>query len=87
MNIEAQILELMMRVRALEAGARTGDDITIGITQVKDDIADIRTEMRQDIAALGDELAGLRQNMNEHFRSIRSEMLRSAGHPRRRTIN
>ncbi|MER6945029.1 hypothetical protein ABT294_13485 [Nonomuraea sp. NPDC000554] len=74
MDLEAQILQLLARLRTLKAAQRSRHDITTittGMTQVKADIADLRTEMRQDLAALGDELAALRRHINEHFTSNR----------------
>lgn len=80
MNQEALILDLMLRIRTLETSARTGVDTTsIGITLVMTELADIRSEMRQDLAALGDELAGLRRHMNEHLTALRCEMLHWPG--------
>ncbi|MET7336514.1 hypothetical protein [Nonomuraea sp. NPDC005650] len=83
MNIEAQILTLIARIRALEESMQPGDDSskTTGIALVPADLADIRAEMRQDLAALGDELAGLRRHMNDCFTAIRSELQRIGGPP------
>jgi chaperonin cofactor prefoldin len=79
-NIEAQILDCMVRLRTLEAHARNSDDATItmmiGTTLVLADLAEIRAEMRQDHAALGDELAALRRHMNDHFSAIHAELHR-----------
>ncbi|MEU5861717.1 MULTISPECIES: hypothetical protein [unclassified Nonomuraea] len=74
MDLETQILRLLLRLRKLKAGRPTGDltATTTGITRMQADIADIRTEMRQDFAALGDELAALRRHMNDHFTADRS---------------
>ncbi|GGT26861.1 hypothetical protein GCM10010176_084440 [Nonomuraea spiralis] len=74
MDLETQILRLLLRLRRLKAGERAGGDVTAttaGISQMQADIADIRAEMRQDFAALGDELAALRRHMNDHFTSNR----------------
>ncbi|MEU6718862.1 hypothetical protein ABZ897_45980 [Nonomuraea sp. NPDC046802] len=38
-------------------------------------LVDIQAEVRQDLAAHGDEIAGLRRHMNDHLTSIRSEIL------------
>ncbi|MFI7124949.1 hypothetical protein ACIBQ1_04605 [Nonomuraea sp. NPDC050153] len=83
MNIEAQILTLITRIQALEESMQPGDDSTktVGIALVPADLADIRAEMRQDLAALGDELAGLRRHMDECFTAIRSELHRIGGLP------
>jgi chaperonin cofactor prefoldin len=79
-NIEAQILECMVRLRTLEARVHTSDDATItmmiGTALVLADLADIRAEMRQDHAALGDELDALRRHMNDHFSAIHAELHR-----------
>ncbi|MFF4622054.1 hypothetical protein [Nonomuraea jabiensis] len=81
MNIEAQILTLIRLLQALDASARPEDDslTLIGIALVLAQLADIRAEMRQDLAALGDELAGHRRHMNDHFAAIQSELYRLAG--------
>ncbi|MDX3108811.1 hypothetical protein [Nonomuraea angiospora] len=51
----------------------------IGIALVLADLADIRAEMRQDLAALGDELAGLRRHMDDRFAAIQSMRLHRLG--------
>ncbi|MFI7228257.1 hypothetical protein ACIBO5_33980 [Nonomuraea angiospora] len=51
----------------------------IGIALVLADLADIRAEMRQDLAALGDELAGLRRHMDDRFAAIQSKRLHKLG--------
>ncbi|GAA2210076.1 hypothetical protein GCM10009850_055350 [Nonomuraea monospora] len=80
MNLEALILDLMLRIRTPEKSACTGVDITaIGILLVLSELADLRTEMRQDIAALGDELAGLRRHMDEHLSILYYEMVHRIG--------
>ncbi|TYB50159.1 hypothetical protein FXF51_57050 [Nonomuraea sp. PA05] len=80
MNLEALILDMMLRIRTPEKSACTGVDITaIGILLVLSELNDLRTEMRQDVAALGDELAGLRRHMNEHLTILRCEMLHRLG--------
>ncbi|SEH03033.1 hypothetical protein SAMN05444920_13242 [Nonomuraea solani] len=80
MNLEAQILDLMLRIRMLEMTTRMGADITrIGIALMLSELADSRTEMRQDLAALGDELAGLRRHMNDHVAALRAEILHRLG--------
>jgi hypothetical protein len=77
-DVEAEILDLKLRVKALEAGARCGDPTPAtmaGMAEVKAEIADFQTEVRQDIAVLSDELGGLRRHTNEHFRTLWGEML------------
>ena len=75
-NLQAQILQCMTRLGALEARARTAEEITmIGIALVLADLAATRAEMRQDLAALGDELAALRRHMDDHLSAISSELL------------
>ncbi|MFI7466926.1 hypothetical protein [Nonomuraea sp. NPDC049646] len=80
MDLETRILRLLSRLRKLRAGRPTGDTTatTTGITRMQADIADIRTEMRQDFAALGDELAALRHHMNAHFTSSRPRCCKEA---------
>ncbi|MEV4020709.1 hypothetical protein AB0J35_60560 [Nonomuraea angiospora] len=60
---------------------RPGDDSSkpISTAQVLAELTDIRAEMRQDLAALGDELAGLRRHMNDRFATIQSELLHRLG--------
>jgi hypothetical protein len=55
-------------------------DITatsIAIAELIADLAAIQTEVSQDLAALVDEIAGLRRHTDEHFAATRSETLRS----------
>ncbi len=86
MNIEAQILTFIKCLQALDAGTRPeGDRFTmIGIALVLAELADIRAELRQDLAALGDELAGHRRHTNDHLAAIQSELLHRLGrcHPK-----
>ncbi|MGW6497472.1 hypothetical protein [Nonomuraea angiospora] len=76
---------MLTRIRALEESTQPGDDNskTISSALVLAELADIRAEMRQDLAALGDELAGLRRHMNDRFATIQSELLHRLGsHPK-----
>ncbi|MFC4012674.1 hypothetical protein ACFOY2_35955 [Nonomuraea purpurea] len=78
MNIEAQIRDLMARIQKLESSADTAKAIATALTiiaPVMAKLADIQAEVRQDLAAHGDEIAGLRRHMNDHLTSIRTEML------------
>ncbi|MFC5831694.1 hypothetical protein [Nonomuraea insulae] len=86
MNVEAQIIELMLRIQEFEPGPLTREDIiviTMGIVLALTNLSEIRAEVRQDLAALSDELAGLRRHMNEHLTSIRSELLLTLSNLRR----
>lgn len=82
-NSEALFLELVQRIETLETNTRADVEITaIGITLVLTELADLRaeianqrTEARQDFAALGDELGGLRWHMNDHFTGLHHETL------------
>ncbi|SDI88660.1 hypothetical protein [Nonomuraea jiangxiensis] len=105
MDVEAEILELKLRLEALETTARSGGpvsgdvepqrrhpntpavrhtgiegiqpDITttsIAVTEVKADIAQLHTEMTQDIAALNVEVTGLRWHLYQLLTVTRSEM-------------
>ncbi|MFI7462900.1 hypothetical protein [Nonomuraea sp. NPDC049646] len=65
MNLEAQILEVMLRVKALERSTRTADDLTmISIVLMMTELAAFQAELKQDYEALVDELAVLRHQMN-----------------------
>ncbi|TDD21337.1 hypothetical protein [Nonomuraea diastatica] len=81
MNEEAQILTLITRLRALEASTHAGDGSSTmtDVARVLADIADMRAEMRLDLAALGDELASLRRHMDSCFAVIRSELIPRLG--------
>ncbi|GAA3708357.1 hypothetical protein GCM10022224_087380 [Nonomuraea antimicrobica] len=65
MNAEAEILDLMARLRGLNRNPRTADDITPVMLLVLMRLDDVRTEIRRDLAALGDELAALRRHLNK----------------------
>ncbi|MFI6742121.1 hypothetical protein ACIBI9_55235 [Nonomuraea sp. NPDC050451] len=72
MDLETQILELLVHVRTLKAGqCRSDDGSATSMAQLKAEITNIQTEIRQDLAALGDEMTALRRHMNEHFTSNR----------------
>ncbi|MEV4581972.1 hypothetical protein AB0K16_52940 [Nonomuraea jabiensis] len=99
MNVEAEILDLKVRVEALEAILRSNvgpryDDLvpaqtgpyrfelpalvaqmSIGVAEIRAEIADVRTEVRQDLEALLVEVAGVRVQTNEHFNVIQSDLL------------
>ncbi|MER6004501.1 hypothetical protein ABT120_38500 [Nonomuraea angiospora] len=77
MDIEGRLLDLMSRMRALEAGVPSGGAgkaTTAEVDQIKADIAEFRIEVRQDLAALGDEMAGLRRHLNEYLSSIQCKV-------------
>ncbi|MGW4406712.1 hypothetical protein ACWEJ6_21980 [Nonomuraea sp. NPDC004702] len=66
-NLEAQILEVMLRVKALETSTRTADDLTmISIVLMMTELAAFQAELRQDYEALVDEITGLRHHINAH---------------------
>ncbi|MEV4398398.1 hypothetical protein [Nonomuraea sp. NPDC049607] len=80
MNVEAQILEVLLRVQALETSSRTVDDITvISIVLMMTELAALQDELRQDFAAVVDELTALRRHINDHFNGPRCEFLRRPG--------
>jgi hypothetical protein len=73
-NVEAEIDNLKLRVQALEATlpphrASTAKSIDI------DQVAYILTEISQDLAALGDEIAGLRRHISQYVFRDQSTML------------
>lgn len=71
MNLEAQILEVMLRVKALETSTRTADDITmISIVLMMTELAAFQAELRRDYEALVDEITGLRHHINGHGCSL-----------------
>ncbi|MBE1589549.1 hypothetical protein ACFPOI_09235 [Nonomuraea angiospora] len=76
MDVEARLLDLMSRMQALEAGTHTSDArkaTTAEVAQIRADIAEFRIEVSQDLAALGDEMAGLRRHLNEYLSSVQSK--------------
>ncbi|MET9248150.1 hypothetical protein [Nonomuraea sp. NPDC003709] len=97
MNVEAEILDLKLRVEALEAALRSNaryDDIipaqagpyrselpalvaqvSIGVAELRAEMADIRTEVSQDFEALIVEVAGVRVQMTENYKAIHSDLL------------
>ncbi|KAB8188724.1 hypothetical protein FH608_042310 [Nonomuraea phyllanthi] len=64
-----------------QAGPRPRDvpvhvsETSIGLAELKAEVADVRTEVSQDFEALIVELAGLRAQTNENVRSAQSEIL------------
>ncbi|MER6576380.1 hypothetical protein [Nonomuraea sp. NPDC001023] len=66
-NLEAEILEVMLRVKALETSTRTAEDLTmISIVLMMTELATFQAELRQDYEALVDEITGLRHHINAH---------------------
>ncbi|NUR89064.1 MAG: hypothetical protein HOY71_33695 [Nonomuraea sp.] len=75
MDVEAEILDIKLRIQALEATlSPEGVVMRSDKAEITADIADIRTEVSQNIAALGDELAGLRGQTDEHLEMVRSSI-------------
>ncbi|WP_127936739.1 hypothetical protein [Nonomuraea polychroma] len=73
-----EILDLKLRVKELESstgpnGVNTA--IGIAVAQAIAQIAYTRAEITQDLAALGDEIAGLRRQVNEQITPTRSDAL------------
>ncbi|WP_431932550.1 hypothetical protein [Nonomuraea jabiensis] len=99
MNVEAEILDLKVRVGALEVALRSNviprhDDlvpaqigpyrfdlpalvaqVSIGVAEIRAELADVRTELSQDLEALLVEVTGVRAQTNEHFDTIQSDLL------------
>ncbi|WP_433437020.1 hypothetical protein [Nonomuraea sp. CA-141351] len=50
-------------------------ETSIGLAELKAEIADVRTETSQDFEALIVEIAGFRAQTNEHFKSTQSEIM------------
>lgn len=70
MDLEAEILLLLLQLGVLETPPHPHHDteaIMNGISQVKADLHHLRLEMREDVAVLGDELAGFRLHCREQF--------------------
>jgi hypothetical protein len=69
-DVEAEILDLKLRMDGLEATVRSYGAVPDGrISEGR------RSDLDQEFAALGIELAGARMQTNAHFRIARSEML------------
>ncbi|NUW43319.1 hypothetical protein [Nonomuraea rhodomycinica] len=82
MDAEARLRDLTSRVRALEAGALITDmTTTLGIIHVADDVAQLRNEVLQDLAALGDEVTALRRHVAALSSSIHRDKPRISGSP------
>ncbi|WP_113705619.1 hypothetical protein [Nonomuraea lactucae] len=77
MNIEAEILELKLRMEALQALACPGGVLkttVLAFVAMIAEVRDARSEITQDLAALGIEIEGLRRQTNEHIISAQREM-------------
>jgi hypothetical protein len=102
-NVEAEILDLKLRVEALEAALRSsgGPDprprhndivpaqtgpyrselpalvaqVSIGVAELKAEIADVRTEVGQDFEALIVEVAGVRVQLSENYKAVQADLL------------
>ncbi|MEV4016687.1 hypothetical protein AB0J35_39935 [Nonomuraea angiospora] len=103
MNVEAEILDLKLRVESLEAALRSngGPDsrprpndivpaqagsyrselpalvaqVSIGVSQLRAEIADVRTEVGQDFEALIVEIAGVRVQLSENHQAVQADLL------------
>ncbi|MEW1844944.1 hypothetical protein AB0392_43965 [Nonomuraea angiospora] len=99
MNVEAEILDLKLRVETLEAALRSNrsprhDDIvpaqagpyrselpalvaqvSIGVSELRAEIADVRTEVGQDFEALIVEVAGVRVQLSENYKAVQADLL------------
>ncbi|MER6577232.1 hypothetical protein [Nonomuraea sp. NPDC001023] len=79
MDVEAEILDIRLRVQALEATLCAEADCSeavLGIAEMRADLAETRSESGHDVTALTDELLGLRGQSDEHFQAIRSKIRR-----------
>ncbi|NRQ32948.1 hypothetical protein HII36_14010 [Nonomuraea sp. NN258] len=78
MNAEAQILELVTRLRVLEARVQTIQALTLStvarIAEALIELTSTRDEVVQDLAVLLDELSGLRQHMHDHLSELRTDL-------------
>ena len=68
-DVEAEILGLKLRMDEVEATVRARSEVSGSQNGGR------RTDLDQEFAALGIELAGARMQTNAHFRIARSEML------------
>ncbi|MFC4013046.1 hypothetical protein ACFOY2_37875 [Nonomuraea purpurea] len=78
MDVEAEIIELKLRIEELEARQRSGSQAKTAsndFVRMEDAVLGARTEICQDIAAFCDELAGFWRYTDEHFRFARAEIL------------
>ncbi|MFI9596986.1 hypothetical protein [Nonomuraea sp. NPDC052265] len=79
MDVEAEILDIKLRVQALEATLCAEADCSeavLGIAELRADLADTRSEAGHHVTALTDELLGLHGQSDEHFQAVRSKIRR-----------
>ncbi|MEV0196115.1 hypothetical protein [Nonomuraea sp. NPDC050691] len=81
MDVEAHLLDLMSRVRALEAGVHITDGIIATMIGITHDVTQLRNEIREDLAALGDEVAALRRHIAAQSASLHTQPLWTPGSP------
>ncbi|WP_146103476.1 hypothetical protein [Nonomuraea solani] len=76
-DLEAEILDLKRRMQAFEADTYSKDDALtpIGATEAKTLIADVQTGITDDLGALGVEIAGLRYQTSEYFKTAHMQMM------------
>ncbi|MEW9547869.1 hypothetical protein [Nonomuraea sp. NPDC050783] len=79
MDVQTEILGLKLRVEALEAQMLSGSDraTTASIViALRTDIAELRADVAEDLAAWGDELAGVRRQLDDSVKAFRSDLAR-----------
>ncbi|MFI6926198.1 hypothetical protein ACIBIZ_40120 [Nonomuraea spiralis] len=78
MNIEVEILDLQLRIQALEARScsESSNALLAGIATVRADVADVHSEVGQDFEILNFEIARLRWTLDDNCRSSLAEVLR-----------
>ncbi|MFI6927485.1 hypothetical protein ACIBIZ_46665 [Nonomuraea spiralis] len=79
MDVEAEILDIKLRIQALEATLCGGADCSeaaLGIAEARADVAEFRTAVSQGVTALTDELLGLGGESDEHVDAVRSRISR-----------
>ncbi|MED7926525.1 hypothetical protein SMD20_19875 [Nonomuraea sp. LP-02] len=80
MDVQTEILGLKLRVEALEACmiADTDRTATVSIiTALRTDIAELRADVAEDFAAWGDEVAGVRCQLNDYLKTSHSDLVRA----------
>ncbi|MCK2219786.1 hypothetical protein MF672_039220 [Actinomadura sp. ATCC 31491] len=80
MDVQTEILDLKLRVEALEAKMVSALDRTATlslITALRTDLAELRADIAEDFKAWGDELAGVRRHFNDSFKASRSDLVRA----------
>ncbi|NUP61395.1 MAG: hypothetical protein HOW71_04360 [Nonomuraea sp.] len=76
MDVEAELLDIKLRIMMLEAALCPERAGKLGLTELKADIVELRDQMSRNVAALGGEPAAFHGRNDEHDETVRTSVTR-----------